>query len=195
MNQQTTMPEIEPGLIPVTAVKYADTIRKDLAHIAPELPEITRLAAREAEILQAAAEFTPQKAKEDFERETAALRADPSLQNIQKLKSLGSLDQRRAAYDAQLSGLRCDAEKIYKSAAPAIEAISARLCHRLAELRDQVAEEEAAVFHKWGLPVPQSRSADHFTRAQQEIRAHIDGFARHYYPGTLGGWIKRFLDT
>ena len=195
MNQQTTMPEIEPGLIPVVAVKYADTIRKDLAHIAPELSEITRLAVREAEILETASEFTPQKAKDDFERETAALRANPSQQNIEKLKSLGSLDQRRAAYEAQYSGLRCDAEKIYKSSAPAIEAISARLCHRLAELRDEVAEEEAEVFHKWGLPVPKSRSADHFTRAQQEIRAHIDSFARRYYPGTLGGWIKRFLDT
>ena len=195
MNQPTTMPEIEPGLIPVIAVKYSHIIRKDLAQIAPELPEITRLAAREAEILEAASEFTPQKAKDDFDRETAALRADPKPLNIQKLKSVGSLDQRRAAYEGQHHALTSEAGKIYKSAAPAIEAISARLCHRLAELREQAAEEEAEVFHKWGLPVPASRSADHFTRAQQELRSHIDGFARHYYPGTLGGWIKRFLDA
>ena len=193
MKLPTTMPNIEPGLTPVAAVKYGDVIRKDLAHIAPELPEITRAAARETEILQAAAEFTLQKAKEDFESESAALRAEPTPKNIAKLKSIGSLEQRQAAYDAQFYSLRTEAAKIYKSQRQAIENITARLCHRLAELRDQVAEEEAEVFKKWGLPVPPSRTADHFTRAQQELSIHIEGFSRNYYPGTLAGWIKRSL--
>jgi len=185
--------EIPPGLLQCAGVPYAKHIKSELKTIAPELPELTRLAERETRVLEAAAEFTDPRAREDHESESRALRVDPKPENISKLKSLGSIDERRAAYAVQYRGLHAEAKKIQREAMPMIAAISERLSRRLGELSAEAVTEECAVFEKWGLAAPPSRIGDSFMRCRQELKIHTDQFQRDYFQGTIGGWIKRFL--
>jgi hypothetical protein len=194
MNNTTEPTDIVPaGLLPVQGIPYHNHIKGELKTIAPELGDLVKLAEREARILEAASEFTDPRAREDHESESRALRVDPKPENISKLKSLGSIDERRAAYAVQYRGLHAEAEKIQREAMPMIESISQRLSSRLSELSREAVAEEAAVFEKWGLAIPPSRIGDHFMRCRQELKIHTDHFQRDFFPGTIGGWIKRFL--
>ena len=108
-------PDVQHGLEPVTTATFQPLIKKDLAKIAPELGEIVRLAEREAGILEAAAQFSPESANADHASEIAGLRANL---NIERLKSVGTIEDRRKNYQAQASGLRDEAEKVRREAAP-----------------------------------------------------------------------------
>ena len=187
------VPEVPPGLLQCDGVPYQKHIRSEIKTLAPELPDLTRLAERESRLLEAAAEFSDQKAREDHEAESRALRADPSPANIEKLKSIGSIEERRASYAVQYRGLHAEADKITREAMPLVKAIGERLSRRLGELSREAAEEELAVFKKWGIAAPAPRVADHFTRIRQELRIHAEHFERGYFQGTLSGWLKRFL--
>lgn len=185
--------EVPPGLLQCAGVPYQRHIKSELKTLAPELPELTRLAEREARILEAANEFSEPKARADHEAESRALRADPSPENISKLKSIGSIEERRASYSVQYRGLRDEADKIAREAMPLVKAISERLSRRLGELSREAVAEELAVFRKWGITDPSPRVCDHFTRVRQELKIHTDHFERGHFSGTIGGWLKRFI--
>jgi hypothetical protein len=187
------VPEVPPGLLQCEGVPYAKHIKSELKTIAPELPELTRLAERERRLLEAAEEFSDPKARDDHEAESRALRGDPSPANIAKLKAIGSIEERRASYAVQYRGLHAEADKIAREAMPLVKAIGERLSRRLGELSREAIAEELAVFRKWGITEPPSRIGDHFMRVRQELKIHSDHFERGHFSGTISGWLRRFL--
>jgi hypothetical protein len=189
-----TFPAVTPGLEQCHAAKYQDLIRAEIPNLAPELPEIVRLSEREAQILEAAEQFSQPAAREDYERETSTLRADPTPGNLERLKNIGSIAERIDNYHRQHRALEADAVKLRKQAAPLIKAASARLITRLGEKAEQAAREEAELIVKWGIPATyESRTRPHFVRAQQELARHVldQDADRHFSP--ISRWLARFI--
>ena len=186
-----TFPEVQHGLEPVTTATFQPLIKKDLAKLAPELGEIVRLAEREAGILEAAAQFSPEAANSDHAGEIAGLRANL---NIERLKAVGTIEDRRKNYQAQASGLRDEAEKVRREAAPLIKNVTARLIRRLHEMGEQAAQDEAEVLKRWGIPDSyRSNAKPHFIRATQELGEFVAANDRGVFHGTICSWLKRFV--
>ncbi len=186
-----TFPDVQHGLEPVTTATFQPLIKKDLAKIAPELGEIVRLAEREAGILEAAGQFSPEAANADHALEIAGLRATL---DIERLKAVGSIEDRRKNYQAQASGLRDEAEKVRREAAPLIKSVTARLIRRLCEMGEQAGQDEAEVLKRWGIPDSYpSNARPHFIRATQELGEFVAANDRGIFHGTICSWLKRFL--
>ena len=186
-----TFPDVQHGLEPVNAAAFQSLIKKDLAKLAPELGEIVRLAEREAGILEAAGQFSPEAANADHAAELAGLRANL---NIERLKSVGTIEDRRKNYQAHASGLRDEAEKVRREAAPLIKSVTARLIRRLSEMGEQAGEAEAEVLKRWGIPDSYpSNARPHFIRATQELAEFVAANDRGNFHGTICSWLKRFL--
>ena len=189
-----TFPAVTPGLERVHAAKYQDLISKEIPKLVPELPEIVRLAEREAQTLEAAAQFSQSAAKHDYETEAAALRNDPTPGNLERLKNIGSLADRIDNYTRQHRALAEDAERLRRQAAPIIKSSSARLIKRLGELGDQAEREESELMAKWSIPSTyESRIRPHYTRAQQELAVYVRDQDEGRFHGTISSWLKRFL--
>jgi len=197
MKNTTTTPEqfpvVTPGLERVHAALYQTLISKEIPKLVPELPEIVRLAEREAQTLEAAAQFSQSAARADYEQEAAALRNDPTPGNLERLKNIGSMADRIDNY-RQHHALDQDAVRIRKEAAPLIRKASGRLVQRLGEMADQAAKEEADVLAKWNIPATYpSRARDHYERARQELAAYVQHQAEGRYHAKISDWLKRFL--
>lgn len=184
-------PDVQHGLEPVTTAAFQPLIKKDLAKLAPELGEIVRLAEREAGILEASEQFSPEAANTDHASEIAGLRATL---NIERLKAVGTIEDRRKNYQVQASGLRDEAEIVRREAAPLIKNVSARLIRRLHEMGEQAAQDEADVLKRWGIPNSyQSNAKPHYIRATQELGEFVAANDRGIYHGTICSWLKRFV--
>jgi hypothetical protein len=188
------LPHVPPIVIPVEAIKYGPLIKSDMKRLAPELPELARLAEQESRILAAADQFTTNKAREDHKKEATELAADPTPENLQRLKSIGSVEARMSNYAEQHSRLRSEAEKLRRQAADPIRSVSIRLLERLEELATSAESEERAVFEKWNVPTSfESRVRPHFIRAQQELAFQVRDHDEGRFHLSVGAWIKRFL--
>ena len=186
-----TFPDVQHGLEPVNAAAFQPLIKKDLAKLAPELGEIVRLAEREAGILEAAGQFSPEAANADHASEIAGLRATL---DIERLKVVGTIEDRRKNYQAQAAGLRDEAMKVRREAAPLIKSVTARLIRRLCEMGEQAGQDEAEVLKRWAIPDSyRSNARPHFIRATQELGEFVAANDRGIFHGTICSWLKRFL--
>ena len=189
-----TFPAVTPGLEPVHAAKYQDLISKEIPKLVPELPEIVRLSEREAQTLEAAAQFSQNAARHDYEQEAAALRNDPTPGNLERLKNIGSLADRIDNYTRQHRALEEDAERLRRQAAPLIKAASARLIVRIGELAADAEREESEILAKWSIPATyQSRIRPHYTRAQQELARFVHDQDEGRFLSTISNWMRRFV--
>jgi hypothetical protein len=190
----TEFPSVVPGLEPVNAAGYQALIQREIPNLVPELGEIVRLGEREAQTLEAAAQFSQSSARQDYEREAAELRLDPSAENMERLKSIGSMADRIDNYTRQHRALDEDALAIRKQAHPLIKEATARLIHRLGELAEQAEAEEAEVLKRWCIPATyESRIRPHLTRAQQELARYVRDCDEGRFHSTIALWLKRFL--
>ena len=198
MKNTTTTPEqfpvVTPGLERVHAAQYQTLISKEIPKLVPELPEIVRLAEREAQTLEAAAQFSQSAARADYEQEAAALRNDPTAGNLERLKNIGSMADRIDNYTRQHRALEEDAERLRRQAAPLIKAASARLITRLGELAAAAEREESELMAKWSIPSTyESRIRPHYTRAQQELAVYVRDQDEGRFFSTISNWMKRFV--
>ena len=186
-----TFPDVQHVLEPVIAAAFQTLIKKDLAKLAPELGDIVRLAEREAGILEAAGQFTLEAANSDHAAEIAGLRATL---DIERLKAVGTIEDRRKNYQAQAAGLRDEAEKVRREAAPLIKNVTARLIRRLCEMAEQAGQDEAEVLKRWCIPdCYPSNARPHFIRATQELGEFVAANDIGIFHGTICSWLKRFL--
>jgi hypothetical protein len=175
-------------LIPVVAAPLPASLRAEIKS-APELPALCQFAIRENELIVAQGALSSFAAKADAAAETAALRENPTPANVEKLKSLPPLAARIAAYDEQARFLSADQKRIRIEARELRASLALRVAARFVELRDAAAADEAAVFQKHGLPVPESQAAPHYYRAAQEILRDLQ---REFESG-VGFTLQRFL--
>lgn len=191
---EAEFPSVPRVNIPVAPARFQPLIKKELGKLVPELAEIVRLAEREAQILAAAEQFTHIAARADYEAEAAALRADPTPGNLERLKNIGSMADRLDNYARQHRALDEDAASIRREAAPLIRQSSARIIKHLGEMADQAAREEAEVLEKWHIPAPYpSRSRDHYDRARQELAAFVRDQSEGRFHAAISSWLKRFI--
>jgi hypothetical protein len=196
--KNTTTPEqfpaVTPGLEQCHAAKYQQLISKEIQKLCPELPQIVSLAEREAQILEAAAQFSQNAARHDYEQEAAALRNDPTAGNLERLKNIGSMADRIDNYTRQHRALEQDAEGLRKKAAPLIKAASARLISRLGELAADAEREESELLAKWHITATyESRTRPHYIRAQQELARYVLDQDEGRFHSTISNWIMRFV--
>jgi len=175
-------------LIPVVAAPLPASLLAEIQS-APELPALRQFAARENELIAAQGALSSFAAKADAAAETAALRENPTPANVEKLKSLPTLEARTAAYDEQARFLNNDQKRIRMEAREPRASLALRVAARFLELRDEAAADEAAVFQKHGLPVPESQVAPHYYRAAQEILRDL----RSEFQAGVGFTLQRFL--
>lgn len=198
MDANTTAPQgapaLPPGLERVEGAAFQSLIKNDIPKLVPELGEIVRLAEREAQILQAAAQFTHIAARADYEQEAQALRADPTPGNMEKLKNIGSMADRLDNYARQHHALDQDAVRVRKEAAPLIRAASERIIARLIELARQAETEEAALLQKWKIPTAYApRTRPHIIRPAQELARFCEDQDQGRFHATISSWLKRFI--
>ena len=198
MDVNTTEPQsapaLPPGLERVEGAAFQSLIKKDIPKLVPELGEIVRLAEREAQILQAAAQFSQAAARSDYEQEAQALRADPTPGNMERLKNIGSMADRIDNYARQHRALEEDACNLRRQAAPLIKAASERIIARLLRLAQQAEKEESELLLKWQIPTAyESRIRAHLIRPAQELARFCEDQSEGRFHASISSWLSRFL--
>lgn len=137
----------------------ADHPLKGLGEALEKLPafKTLRQAAAEESVLHAAAEkFSRQQADADHEAAAAALRQNPTAENLARLKDLGGLEQRRRAYEEHASAIREDLRKLRRKNFPVLEQVTAAVIEIFLLRARQARAEIDAIFEKHNLPTPEA---------------------------------------
>jgi len=118
-------------------------------------------AAAEESVLQAAADkFTRQQADADHEAAAAALRKNPTTENLARLKDLGGRDQRRRAYEEHGSAIHEDLRKLRRKNFLVLEEVTSAVIEIFLLRARQARAEIDAIFQTHNLPPPEAETIE-----------------------------------
>ena len=154
--EEFLIPDFGNCLIPVSPANVLPRIREEIESLDSEIAQLQSLALSIESVEDARNQFSPEQARREHESAEAALRSDPSPANIERLKNIGSLEEKLRHFGNQFKLLEARALEIRREAFPLISEVTKRVCGRLVAVIEEARQEEAALYQSWGIQPPPS---------------------------------------